>query len=409
MDTPAERNVPEREDLLKAIDFEIERVTAEHQKPGWTEWAIFGALAVVFWAIVSFPYSNSLSLVATAQILLTMYLVYDSLGAFRLLYDVGKNENSMWLTFHKQAYRISPRANFAQVSIRLFLLVVAWIGLPTVWWPCAAVVFVWLIGSLASSIYSFRLWFEDQPLSLFNPPNPRRWLSLGIGFLVALIVTLVVLWAVSGYLRAAVIVSDPAELADQFKLAGLVFAVVFLFERMFFEPRPQRVLDDLVEIRRAYFFGEIDSEHAQYNLKKLLGRLSPKEFIDGLYENYQEALNRYEWTIERATEWLFAQNEEVAGSIEGLASVQTDASKRESLRIFGSKQELALRDTICADEEKAFNKDFHRAKRFLSFELDEFTEVEKDIESRKMRIDEKLQKLRSVQARLNTPIESQVG
>lgn len=406
MDSATETDTPDREELLKAIDFEIEHVTTEHKKPGWTEWAIYGGLAVVFWAIVTFPYSESVSLVGTAQIVLTIYVLYDSLGVFRIIYEAGKNETSAWLSFHRQAYRISPRIQFASISTRLFLLVGAWIGLSNVWWPYAVVVLTWLILSILSFAYLFWMWFEDVPVLQIRNESPRHGLSLVVGFLVAASATLALLWAASGYLRAAVSVSEATGLADQFKLAGLIFALLFLFEKLFYEPVPQRVLAELLELRRAYFFSEMDTNSAIYELKKLLGRLNPKEFVDGISEVYVETLDKYEWTVGKATESLYIHNEKLPEGIEGLEGIPlADSISRELSRIYGSEENLACVARIAAAEGRQFDKELRRAKQFLSFELNEFTWVEKDIEARKIRIDEKLSHFRSEQARINQPIE----
>ena len=69
---------------------------------------------------------------------------------------------------------------------------------------------------------------------------------------------------------------------DEFKLSGLLFALLFLFEKLFYEPVPRRVSTDLLNLRRAFAFGEVDSDTAKYELKKLLGRLNPAEFVEGL-------------------------------------------------------------------------------------------------------------------------------
>lgn len=396
-----EQEMPNREEMLKAIDFEIERVAKEHKKPGWTEWAIYGGLAIVFWSIISFPFSESFRIIGSAQILLAIFFVYDSLGLFRLIYDAGTSENSAWLTFHRQAYRISPRTQFATIVIRMSLAIVAWIGLSNVWWPQVVIVFLWIILSVVLTAYLFWLWFEDFPVSQFKNQNPSRVLGLVVGFFVAAAVALIVLWAASGYLRAAIAVSDPTDLANQFKLAGLVFAIMFLFEKLFYEPVPLRVVTDLVELRSAFFFNELDTKRAVYALKKLLGRLSPKEFTDGVYEDYQEALDRHEWTIDRATEWLYIQNERIPESIEGLEGIpNADSIKRESLRIFGSEESLASAARTTPTEESNFNRELGRAKWLLSFELNEFIEVKNDIEARRKRIGEKTRHLRSEQARV---------
>jgi hypothetical protein len=178
MDDAAEKNEPDREETLAAIDFEIDWAANERKRPGWTEWAIYGGLAIVFWSIFSFSYSESLSLIGTAQILLTLFFVYDSLGLFRQIYEAGKTDDSTWLYFHREAYRISPRTQFAELSIRIALIVVAFSGAAGVWWPNVVIVWVWLLLAIAIPLYRFWIWFEDFPISQSSNRNPRRGFSL---------------------------------------------------------------------------------------------------------------------------------------------------------------------------------------------------------------------------------------
>ncbi len=40
-----EKTSPIKEDILKALDFEIAQISSEQQRNGWTKWALYGVLA----------------------------------------------------------------------------------------------------------------------------------------------------------------------------------------------------------------------------------------------------------------------------------------------------------------------------------------------------------------------------
>jgi hypothetical protein len=400
MDEPKTPESANREDLIKAIDFEIEWVADERKRPGWTEWAIYGGFAVVFWGLVTFPDWASISLSAAAQILLTILFFYQSLAAFRSIYDAQKNENSAWATFHRESYRISQRRQFAAVVIQIFTLVIAIAGAQGVSWLPVMTVIVWTIALIVFNVKLFISGFQDRPTLQFRDQAANAAVSLILGYVAASIFVLVTLWAALGYLLAAIHDSSAAALANQFKLAGLVFAIVFLFEKLFHETIPHRVLSGLLELRRTVFFGETDEKKAMYLLKRLLGRLSPQEFIDGASAVYREALDHYEWTIGKAAEWREISKLAVPETMDGLQGAQlVEWVKNNSIRTFGSEESLKVRREIAETEGKAFDKDLKRAKRFLTFELTEFAIVEKEMALRKERIAEKLERLRGEQVR----------
>src|SRR5579859_576745 len=44
---------PSRESILGFLNAEIARITTEQQQPGWSKWALTGALATVGWLLLS--------------------------------------------------------------------------------------------------------------------------------------------------------------------------------------------------------------------------------------------------------------------------------------------------------------------------------------------------------------------
>ncbi len=57
-----ELNDLKKEDVLQVLDWEINRATVESTQPGWTTWAIYGALAAVIWTLLDQLTSSVLSM-----------------------------------------------------------------------------------------------------------------------------------------------------------------------------------------------------------------------------------------------------------------------------------------------------------------------------------------------------------
>ncbi len=45
-------NFPNKEDVLKTLDFEINQISSEQQRNGWTKWALYGVLAGCLWLLL---------------------------------------------------------------------------------------------------------------------------------------------------------------------------------------------------------------------------------------------------------------------------------------------------------------------------------------------------------------------
>ncbi|MCA1622654.1 MAG: hypothetical protein LC768_01055 [Acidobacteria bacterium] len=45
-------NSPTKEDILKTLDFEINQISSEQQRNGWTKWALYGVLAASLWLLL---------------------------------------------------------------------------------------------------------------------------------------------------------------------------------------------------------------------------------------------------------------------------------------------------------------------------------------------------------------------
>ena len=390
MSQPQQPSEVSRESLISAIDFEIEKIRQDAKQPGWTEWAIYGGFAVVFWSLVTFSYSDTISVVSIAQILLSFSFIYQSLGLFRTIYASGTSEFLGWLTFHRHAFSSSPRMLFATTVLQILLFATALVGAPGVWWMHILVVLVWIVLTLILQAWLFWQWFEDFPIIKTKPNQSRKWLNLAITFAVYTIIMAVMLWGASGYFFAVILGgSDSITLVEEFKLAGLLFAALFLFEKLFYEPAPRRVLEDLSNLRRALILNEIDTTKCVYELKKILGMLNPTEFIDGLKAQYLSSLEIVSFLAERIEQHVAYFGNDSASAVDSGSPEDDELTKRVKAFVDDERSLLLFADGLDGDK-AAFDRQLKWVKFLLPVEVDEITAAEQSLSDLRQKVDEKV-------------------
>ena len=64
----------EKKEFDTFLDSEIENLRSEIQRPGWTSWALSGALAALVWILISLVEEGGYSLEAVGSLLLVVGL-----------------------------------------------------------------------------------------------------------------------------------------------------------------------------------------------------------------------------------------------------------------------------------------------------------------------------------------------
>ena len=71
------------DDAIKAVDFEIDRIGKETQRPGWNDWAIYGGIALVIGSLITIPGNGNVSLENVAKIFFSLEILFAVLAGLQ--------------------------------------------------------------------------------------------------------------------------------------------------------------------------------------------------------------------------------------------------------------------------------------------------------------------------------------
>jgi len=102
-DAALKRKSTSTQQALDVIDFEIARIESEQTRPGWTLWAVFGAITSLLWLLSNEYEKGNVQIFNVAQIVLVLSIARDVIhyGARQLA------------PVRHRHYESSPRFNFA--------------------------------------------------------------------------------------------------------------------------------------------------------------------------------------------------------------------------------------------------------------------------------------------------------
>src|SRR3990170_7126651 len=116
--------------LAELLDFEIQRIQAESARPGWSRWALLGALATSAWLALGEVESGQVDLPKALLVALVVHLLYDVLvwGSHVLTASQGATQRSR-IRFRSTSFffsqdRVYIVANFARYAALLGIALV---------------------------------------------------------------------------------------------------------------------------------------------------------------------------------------------------------------------------------------------------------------------------------------------
>lgn len=232
------------------LDSEIENLRSEIQRPGWTSWALTGALAALVWILISLVEQGTYSLRAVASLLLVIsFLTYS--------YAFLKDRVSPSLPSQRPRGRLMP-THLINANMTVIILMVAQLVFLTIVIPR----FSTELGSVATSISLAAislLWLSVLAgivviaVRIPVPFNPKHRL------LTILLVTysVVILLSVWYHIRFLWISPGVASVYDV-RLALVIAAIFYLSCRLVSVPRGALTLDVLTTIRRELLLERIE-------------------------------------------------------------------------------------------------------------------------------------------------------
>lgn len=354
------------------LNSEIENLRNEIQRPGWTTWALTGALAALVWILISLVEQGHYSLRAVASILLVISFLDYSYTPIRVLVSPS-------LTVQQLRGRIIPTRLFS-ANIPSFILMVAQLVFLTI----VISRFSPELGSVATSIslaaVSFLL-FSTMIAAIviiarfpivFNPGN--RVAS-------ALLVVCSGLLLLSAWYHIRFLwISPGGATVYDVRFAIVIAAIFFLSLKLISVPRGALTLDVLTNIRRELMLERLELETAieQADIALTGDRASKllESYIAKLLSLYRDAKAEFS----RSVSLLDQLEEWQSGTVEKMSPEQL-TFRRELIKALDSSIDKAY-DIVIVDISRAYKPIEQRIMMLQPFGFLEGSDDLKDLEKK---------------------------
>lgn len=357
------------EQVIKSIDFELDLVNKEFARPGWTKWAIYGSFGALGWLLITLLEHQNFSFTNIAQLYLVFHFASSSFGFLKTIYPENEFQLNNLQKFNRASNFVDFEVLGSNFILNLVDLSIAVLVFNDVWVVQIVLIATTLILVLAIQILQFWQLNVEFPSSLNN--NKSNFTARIIGFVFGGIISLVLIWAVSGYFGAAY---NRGFNSIDIKIALLLFVFSFLFKMLFTKPIPTKIKNSLIELRRLIVFDEIGGAKAKFELKKITGKLTPSEFIKDFYQECQMDLLFQSGSISNSSKILNEIKELVSGE-----TVKDDSIVEKLREENFNKISFEQRKKYVDYQIKKFNKEVKRIKFFLRYDDGELDEMERSI------------------------------
>ncbi len=248
-----------KEDILKTLDFEINQISSEQQRNGWTKWALYGVLAASLWLLLEQWEKGNFNVWVVLLLVLVFSVGLDIIGYSRLLLPHRPSRYERVLRF-KFPTEIENGAAFFLNAIRhIVVFVIALLFVNEVSWSQATVIIVFyglysLFALIAVAVFYYPE-FEVIHNSKSNA-SVKSYYSFWTLIVIALV------WGLIGYLNATLSYYPEGISLANFRIAGLLVVIAYTFYLLVDLSKNVPLLSVLSEIRRELSFGRIDLETA---------------------------------------------------------------------------------------------------------------------------------------------------
>lgn len=265
--------------LLHVFETEIRRIETERTRPGWTRWALVGALGTSFWFFSLQLDQAHIDWWRVASLLLAIFIVLDLIrGLDRLLSISGESAASLKI-FHLSTFGLQLRRSVAlKVIMYSFLVYTVWtLSVPT---PLAFKPFCITIyaSNCLGAIVAFASSYSSYPV-------PTKW-KPWIRYTIAGLTSTIDVYLVYCLTIIAQSMTNLPTLTEA-RVAGLVAAAFWLIDLLLDSSGPHPLLLSLYEVQRSYALGQIDGETARRQFDAALTGMTFTDYA--LYEIVQRS------------------------------------------------------------------------------------------------------------------------
>jgi hypothetical protein len=283
--------------VLAELDFEINQITSEHQRPGWTTWAIYGSLVTLLWLLADQFDKEDLDLIRVAQFFLILSLLLEIVRQLHRFLPVvkiaelkPKRDPSPRFISIVKGFSISGLLLHALrfVSITTLILFLA-IKVP---WPVTGILLLYYGTYTLFVLIAVVTMYVTDLASLHIKPRAtqditkKRYYTVWSCAIVALSIGSVF------HLSSVFAYYVPGESSTDLRTAGLLLLITFLVPLVPEESKNRPLLLRLREIRRELAFGLIDLEEAVHQADSALAGIPVDEMLGELVKEVSDEFKR---------------------------------------------------------------------------------------------------------------------
>jgi hypothetical protein len=273
----------QRQDILRALDLEIEEIQRSKERPGWTTWAIMGALATSIWLIFEIIEKKEFNWQTGLFVFFLVSVFLDQLLLINFYSKVSATRKKVGRFILSSEVSSARNILFAYIFRILFLL---YLGFIFSNWLSALTLTLFYIGYgffLVTLFVILVLSFAKVPIELNSTQTTRPKIFLLL--LCAGVIFLIVGFSNSFYDYYSYINMT------EFRFAGLLWIIIFLILKLNTDIPKPILFDTLIELRRDLLLEKIDISSAS---KQFDIALSGLEISDLLQDEIREILHTYD-------------------------------------------------------------------------------------------------------------------
>lgn len=291
-----------KEELSIFLNSEIESLRSEIQRPGWTNWALTGALAALVWILISLIEQGNYNLREIGSLLL---VISFSIYVYALIHGLIRPNLPSQQHRGRLMHTDLTGSNITFIILiiaQLVFLIIVILQLSTELGSVATSISLAAVSiPLFSAVMSIIFIATRFPV-LYNPSH--RYTKV-----VSVVCSVLMLLSVWYQIRLLWISPGGATIYDV-RLALVIAAIFYLSCKLVFIPRGNLTLDLLTTIRRELLFGRIELEPAIQQVDIALAGLRASDLLESyvtkllsLYRDAKSVFSKSVSFVDQLEEW----------------------------------------------------------------------------------------------------------
>lgn len=354
------------------LNSEIESLRNEIQRPGWTTWALTGALAALVWILISLIEQGSYSLRAVASLLLVFsFLIYTYAFIQSRINPSLTSQQHRGRIRHTDLFRGNIPFIILMIAQLVFLIIVILQFSKELGSVATSISLAAVSNNLLGAVIAIVAIAARFPVLY----NPKHRLSTAI-LVVCSVLMLISVWY---HIRLLWISPGGANIYDV-RFAMVIAAIFYLSCRLIFIPRGAITLDLLTTIRREWLFERIELGTAIQQVDIALAGMRASDLLESyvtkllsLYGDAKAEFSKSVLLLEQLEEWQ-------SDTVEKLSPEQL-TFRRELMNAVESSIDKAY-DIVVVEITRAYKPIERRLIMLKSFRLLEGSEDLKDLEQK---------------------------